>query len=117
MAGWETKRAKPGSLIKFAEQRINDARQANRQNAEFITNYMTNVMPVGDPKDGHIVDTVSVIEVDESTLTAGYGDENHKYAAAIEFGTRHRPARAPLTQATELGKQDRADRFRRLGVK
>lgn len=117
MAGWETKRANKGSLTQFATQRITDARQVNKQNAEFIADHMRQTMPVGDDADGHIRDTTSVETVDESTLTVGYGDENHKYAPQIEFGSRNRAARAVLRQATEMGKQDRADRFNRLGVK
>lgn len=63
-----------------------EAKRACKVSADELVNRIKAAVPRGDPRNGHIVDSVHSYQVDENTIAVKIGSEATPYAAALEFG-------------------------------
>ncbi|RYE57628.1 MAG: hypothetical protein EOP20_07150, partial [Hyphomicrobiales bacterium] len=65
-------------------------KEANRKNAEEFADRIRVVIPKGDSKNGHLVDSLIVRDGDQSdeSVIVSLGDEQHPYPFHLEAGHR-----------------------------
>ncbi|MGQ2972064.1 MAG: HK97 gp10 family phage protein [Brevundimonas mediterranea] len=73
-------------LKKAREDAASEARRACQVSADELVQRVKNSVPKGDPRNGHITDSVHAYKKDEDTFAVKIGGEATPYAAALEFG-------------------------------
>jgi hypothetical protein len=104
LAAWKRK-----VLQRYPQAARDQIRQANERSADDYAGLLRRIIARGDPKDGHLVDTIrkDASEASEVGFSVSIGDAAHPYPLHLETGHRaadgtHVPAKPAIFPARRV---------------